>query len=137
MIKKFHVAKLSKESVICWGSGNPLREFLHVNDLSNACLFVLENIDTNNNDIFVGSNGELLSFLNVGSGEEISIKELAKKISSVVGFSGDILWDQSKPDGTPRKLLDITRIRKLGWVSKINLEDGLKATYDDFKKTFI
>ena len=136
LIKKFPVAKLSKKSVICWGSGNPLREFLHVNDLANACLFILENIDTNNNDIFVGSNGELLSFLNVGSGEEISIKELAKKISSVVDFRGDILWDKSKPDGTPRKLLDISRIQKLGWKSKINLEDGLKVTYDDFKKNF-
>ena len=136
LIKKFHLAKISKKSVLCWGSGNPMREFLHVNDLANAILFVLENIDTNNNDICVGSNGELLSFLNVGSGEEISIKELAKKISSVVDFRGDILWDKSKPDGTPRKLLDISRIQKLGWKSKINLEDGLKVTYDDFKKNF-
>ena len=136
LIKKFHLAKISKKSVLCWGSGNPMREFLHVNDLANAILFVLENIQIKNNDIFLDSNGESLSFLNVGSGEEISIKELAKKISSVVDFRGDILWDKSKPDGTPRKLLDISRIQKLGWKSKINLEDGLKVTYDDFKKNF-
>ena len=79
LIKKFHLAKISKKSVLCWGSGNPMREFLHVNDLANAILFVLENIQINNNDIFLDSNGESLSFLNVGSGEEISIKELAKK----------------------------------------------------------
>ncbi|WP_286990175.1 GDP-L-fucose synthase, partial [Acinetobacter sp.] len=84
LIKKFHLAKISKKSVLCWGSGNPMREFLHVNDLANAILFVLENIQIKNNDIFLDSNGESLSFLNVGSGEEISIKELAKKISSVV-----------------------------------------------------
>ncbi len=134
LIKKFHIAKVSNRSVLCWGSGNPLREFLHVNDLANACLFALENFDCNNNENFLDSNGQILSYFNVGSGEEVSIKELANRIASVVGFEGDILWDKSKPDGTPRKLLDISRIKKMGWESKIDLESGLIDTYNDFKK---
>ncbi len=134
LIKKIHIAKVKNESVKCLGSGKPLREFLHVNDLATACLFSLENLDFNSFEDFYDSKGELLSYLNVGSGEEVSIKELAEKIALIVGFKGKILWDKEKPDGTPRKLLDISRIKKLGWESKIDLESGLITTYDDFKK---
>ena len=136
LIKKFHIAKLSNKSVKCWGTGKPLREFLHVNDLAKACLFCLENSDLNIYENSSESKGEQFYFLNVGSGEEVTIKELAEKIALVVGFKGEILWDKSKPDGTPRKLLDISRIKRLGWESKIDLNSGLIATYNDFKKNF-
>jgi GDP-L-fucose synthase len=122
LLRKFHEAKLSGEaSVKVWGSGSPRREFLHSDDLASACLFLLEKYD---DDVPI----------NVGTGVDISIKDLAKLISTVVGFSGAIEWDSSKPDGTPRKLLDVSRMSNLGWSAEIPLESGLKETYEWFVK---
>ena len=118
MIRKFHEAKLSNaQSVILWGSGTPRREFLHSDDLARASIFLLENYD---DDVAI----------NVGFGEDFSIKELAEMVSEIVGFSGLVEWDKSKPDGTPRKLLDTSKISDLGWKPMIPLPDGIRATYD-------
>ena len=120
LIRKFHEGKVNRqESVILWGSGTPLREFLHVNDLALAVLFSLEN---NLNE----------SIYNIGSGEELTILELAELIKKEIGFKGKIEWDSSKPDGTPRKFLDSSKFHKLGWKSKINLKAGISLTYNDF-----
>jgi len=130
LLRKFHEAKINKKDyVTCWGSGKPLREFLHVNDLGNACKFVLEQWNPKINSDEFSSN-----FLNVGTGKDLSIKDLALLISKITSFKGEIKWDSSKPDGTPRKLLDISRIKKLGWEPKISLEKGLTQTYEDFCK---
>ena len=117
MLRKFHEAKESNNSnVVLWGTGSPRREFLHVDDLANAVVYALENkLDR--------------SLYNIGSGEEVSIKELASLIKNIVGFKGEIIWDNSKPDGTPRKLLDSTKINRLGWNSRINLDYGVKKVY--------
>ena len=135
LIRKFQDAKDKDiNSVICWGSGNPLREFLHVDDLAEACTFVLEKWDPRN---IVDSSSILnnqLCWLNVGSENEISIKDLAKLISNSVGYKGKIIWDESKPDGTPRKKLETSRLYNLGWLPKIDLERGIKATIEDYKK---
>jgi GDP-L-fucose synthase len=120
MILKFHEAKTKgASSVTLWGTGTPLREFLHVDDLADACLFL-------------ASHYAESTPINVGTGKDIMIHNLATKIASVVGFQGDIVYDLSKPDGTPRKLLDISRLSALGWSPKIELEDGLKCTYQNF-----
>jgi GDP-L-fucose synthase len=120
LIRRFHEAKLSEApSVRVWGSGKPLREFLHVDDLASACLLLMDKYD---DDVAV----------NVGSGEEISISELAKLISEVIGYSGEIEFDSSKPDGTPRKLLENSRLSALGWTPKVSLRDGIKTTYEWF-----
>ena len=124
LIRKMHEAKKSHAAEVeIWGSGSPLREFLHVDDLANACVFLLENY-----------NEEL--FLNVGFGEDISIRELAELVKKVVGFNGDLKFDSSKPDGTPRKLMDSSRLRSLGWKPAISLEDGIRRTYDEVVSTF-
>lgn len=121
LIRKFHEAKINNYTeVILWGSGEPLREFLYVDDLAEAILFSLTNqIDS--------------GLYNVGSGYELSIIDLAKLIQSIVGYKGLIKWDKSKPNGTPRKILDSSKLIKLGWNSKINLEEGIKLTYEKFK----
>jgi GDP-L-fucose synthase len=125
MIRKFHEAKINGQSqVVLWGTGAPLREFLHVDDLAIACLFLMEKYDDP-------------LFINVGSGEEVSIKELAECVSSVIGFQGDIIWDTSKPDGTPRKLMDIGRLKALGWSPSIALQKGIEEVYEQFKKEYI
>lgn len=117
MIRRFHEAKLSRaESVILWGSGTPRREFLHVDDLASACIYLLENYD---DDIPI----------NVGCGEDVTIKELAELIAEITDFQARLDWDLSKPDGTPRKLLDVTRIRQIGWEPKISLREGIEDTY--------
>lgn len=124
LIRKFHEANESgKESVEIWGSGKPLREFMYVDDLAAAVIFVLENIEAD--DIY----GLGISHLNVGTGKDISIKETAEMIGDIVGFSGEIVHDTEKPDGTLRKLLDVTRLAELGWRSRIELREGLEATY--------
>ena len=137
-IKRFHKAKIEKlETVKCWGTGSPRREFLHVEDLGNAILLVLEKWDIRGDFIPLDKNGEPLSFLNVGTGKDISIKELANLVSEIIGFKGTIKWDESMPDGTPRKLLDIGRLKKLGWSPKINFNDGLKLTIESFERQFL
>lgn len=121
MIRKFHEAKTEKaRAVTLWGSGTPRREFLHVDDLARACLFLLQNFDATGTEDFV----------NVGVGEDVSIRELAELVRETVGFTGDIEWDQSKPDGTPRKLLDVGKMTKLGWKAKIPLPQGVRDTYE-------
>lgn len=121
IIRKIHDAKEKNVDVTLWGSGNPLREFLHVDDLATAVLYFC---NTTMNDFLY----------NVGSGEEISIKNLAKLIAKKIGFKNQILWDDSYPDGTPRKLLDSSKIRNLGWKSKIKIEEGIINTYNDYLK---
>ena len=136
-IRKFYEAKISNSlEVNCWGTGSPLREFLHVDDLARAVLFALENWDPNHKNSPRNENGEPLSYLNVGTGLDISIKQLAELISNEYGYCGKINWDHSKPDGTPKKLLDISRIRSLGWEPKITLEAGVKKTIQEFKKIY-
>lgn len=117
MIRKFHDAKVQgAEKVVLWGTGSPLREFLHVDDMADGCLFLMNNY----NDP---------QFVNLGSGEEISIKDLANMIYDVVGFKGDIQWDSSKPDGTPRKLLDVSKLKNSGWQYSRSLKQGITETY--------
>jgi GDP-L-fucose synthase len=120
MIRKFHEAKLNNHATVTlWGSGSPMREFLHVDDLAEAVVFALENkLDDN--------------LYNVGSGSDLTIKELAEIIQSTVGHQGEIEWDSSKPDGTPRKLMDVNKMKEAGWQAKINLQDGIKDTYTWF-----
>ena len=120
LIRKFHEASLSgAESVTLWGSGSPRREFLHVDDLAKAVLFLLQGYD--------GATA-----INVGTGVDLEISELAGLIAQVTGYDGQIDWDSSKPDGTPQKLLDVGRINNLGWTSEITLNQGLRTTYDWF-----
>src|SRR5438876_1321891 len=120
LLRKAHEAKTRKDSkLIVWGSGKPLREFLHVDDLASACLLLLEKYDSS-------------EIINVGCGEDVSIRELAELICEVVGFDGDLAWDTTKPDGTPRKLLDVTKLRALGWKPSIPLQDGIARTYEWF-----
>ena len=129
LIRRFHEAVESGQSkVAIWGSGKPLREFLHVDDLASACKFMM-NL---NERIYKAQTQEMCSHINVGSGEEVTIKELAKLIAEVVGFGGDIVLDPSREDGTPRKLLDSSRINNLGWRAKIGLREGLRLAYSDF-----
>ncbi len=117
LLRKAHEAKVSgAKSLTVWGSGSALREFLHVDDLASACAFLLENYDDP-------------EIINVGSGEDISIRELAELVCDIVGFRGELIWDKTKPDGTPRKLLDISKLRRLGWASRISLRDGISGTY--------
>ena len=119
MIRKFHEAKTTGGPVTLWGSGTPRREFLHVDDLASACLFLLENYDGDEH-------------VNVGTGTDVSIAELAEIVAKVVGYDGPIVWDRSKPDGTPRKLLDVTKINELGWKATIPLDEGIASTYQWF-----
>jgi len=120
LIRRFHEAKeLGLEEVVCWGTGKARREFLHVDDLADACLFLMQNY----------SGGQPV---NVGTGEELSIRDLAELTARIVGYSGSIRWDVSRPDGTPRKLLDLSRLHTLGWRHRTGLEEGLRLTYRDF-----
>ena len=129
LIRKFIIAKKENLSkVTCWGTGSALREFMYVDDLADAIIFCLENWDPSSINSPKDEFGNQLNHLNVGTGKDISIKELSNKISKIIGFKGEICWDPSKPDGTPRKLLDISRIKKLGWTPKIDLDSGIKKT---------
>jgi len=117
LIRRFHEAKeTSQKNITLWGSGTAYREFLYVNDLAEACLFLMENYDSS-------------VLVNVGCGRDCTIRELAELISRVIGFTGEIEWDTTKPDGTPRKLLDVSKLNKLGWNAKIPLETGIRSTY--------
>ena len=115
------------------GDGKALREFMHVDDLANAIIFALENWDPSDKNAPLDKYGMPLTYLNVGTGKDISIYDLAKKIAFLTNYNGEIIWDHSKPDGTPKKLLNIERITKLGWFPKIKLEEGLKRTINELK----
>ena len=118
LIRRFHEAKVSDVPIVTlWGSGTPLREFLHTDDLARAVLHLLNHYDDG-------------APINIGWGKDISIKDLANLVAEVVGYEGSIEWDTSKPDGTPRKLLDISKIQSLGWQPKIELREGIKSTYE-------
>ena len=120
LIRKFHEAKeAGAAEVVCWGTGKPLREFLYVDDLADACLFLMDHYSGNET-------------VNVGSGKEVTIKELADMIAGIIGYDKKVSWDQTKPDGTPRKLLDVSKLEKLGYHYTTELEDGIRLAYDDF-----
>lgn len=122
MIRKFHEAKTAGRSEVqLWGTGSPMREFLHVDDLARACLLLLERYDDPQT-------------INVGTGVDVTIRELAETVARVVGFEGELAWDTSKPDGTPRKLMDVSRLRALGWAPTVELEDGIRETYAWFQE---
>ena len=135
LIRRFHEAKeAGAKSVTCWGTGSPMREFLHVDDLGKACVFALENWSALDQDTPRDDQGNPLAFLNVGTGVDLTIKELAEQIAAVVGFEGTIEWDTSKPDGTPKKQLEVSRMKELGWSAQIPLAEGLPAAYGDLLK---
>lgn len=120
LIRRFHEAKeAGLKEVVCWGNGSPLREFLYVDDLANLCVFLMNNYSGNET-------------VNAGTGKEITIKQLAELVAKIVDFEGTIKWDTSKPNGTPRKLLDVSKATKLGWTYKTELEEGIKLAYQDF-----
>ena len=120
LIRRFHEAKeAGVKSVTCWGDGSPLREFMYVDDLADLCVFLMNNYSGNET-------------VNAGTGKELTIKELTELVAKVVGYEGEILWDPSKPNGTPRKLLDVSKAAGLGWTYKTELEDGIRLTYKDF-----
>ena len=120
MIRRFHEAKIERKPfVTCWGDGSALREFLYVDDLADLCVFLMNNYSGNET-------------VNAGSGIEVSIKELAETVARIIGYDGEIKWDTSKPNGTPRKLLDVSKTQKMGWKYKTELEDGIRLAYEDF-----
>ncbi|MEJ0089751.1 MAG: GDP-L-fucose synthase [Limisphaerales bacterium] len=120
LIRKFHDAKInSAATVTCWGTGTPLREFLYADDLASACVFLMQNYSEE-------------QFINVGSGSEITIRELSELVKRIVGFAGEIAWDDTKPNGTPRKLMDSSRLFALGWKPQVDLEAGMRLAYQDF-----
>ncbi|HGT2362386.1 TPA: GDP-L-fucose synthase family protein [Yersinia enterocolitica] len=129
LLRRFHEAKMRNDNeIIVWGSGKPMREFLHVDDMAAASIYVMELAD----DIYAANTQPMLSHINVGTGIDCTIRELAETIAQVVGFSGKLVFDSSKPDGAPRKLMDVSRLDKLGWRYQISLEKGLKMTYQWF-----
>ena len=120
LIRRFHEAKTAKaESVTCWGDGSPLREFLYVDDLANLCVFLMNNYSGNET-------------VNAGTGKELTIKALTELVAKVTGYEGEIIWDKTRPNGTPRKLLDVSKATTLGWTYKTELEDGIRLAYQDF-----
>jgi GDP-L-fucose synthase len=122
LIRKFHEASAAGiPSVTCWGTGAPLREFLYADDLARACVFLMEQYSEE-------------QFINVGAGNEVTIRELAETIRSIIGYQGEIVWDTTKPDGTPRKLMDSSRLFALGWKPQVDLETGIRLAYEDFLK---
>lgn len=124
LLRKFHEAKENNTPTVeVWGSGSPLREFLFVDDLAEACFYLIKNYDKK-------------EFVNVGTGTDLTIKQLAETIKEVVGFNGELVWDSSKPDGTPRKLMDVSRLHDTGWKHKIDLKEGIELTYQDFLKNY-
>ena len=132
LIRKFHEAKVKNEpKAVVWGSGNPRREFLYVDDLASASIHIM-NL---NKDVYKMSTDPMCSHINIGSGEDIKIKDLAKIIKNVVGYKGSITYDKSMPDGVPQKLLDSSLINSLGWSSKVNLKEGIAKVYNNFKAT--
>ena len=132
LIRKFYSAKVNnKSNVTCWGSGSPKREFLHVDDLAEAVVHILEKVSSNNNLLFE-EESRFNGIINIGTGKDISIKELAELISKETEYRGKIIWDKSKPDGTPRKLLDVSIANQLGWQARIDIKNGIKLTIKSF-----
>jgi GDP-L-fucose synthase len=130
LIRKFHEAKKKNlDSVIVWGTGTPKREFLHVDDLARACVFLMETDAAATLDL-------KKPLINIGTGKDLSISELALLVKQVLGFKGDIIYDRSKPDGTPQKLLDVSVLTSLGWTSQVSLKEGIHTTYKWFLKNF-
>lgn len=135
LIRRFHEAvQRNDASVTCWGTGMPLREFLHVDDLGRACVFALEHWNPAAAAAPCDETGEPLAFLNVGTGVDLTIRDLAEAVAAATGFTGRIVWDASKPDGTPKKQLDVSRLRALGWQAEIPLADGLRSTVASFRE---
>jgi GDP-L-fucose synthase len=144
LIRRFHEASLQPDqglgsSVICWGTGTPLREFLHADDLGEACVFALERWNPAADDAphgrgAAGESGDPLSFLNVGTGMDLTIRQLAEAVAEATGFRGEIRWDSSKPDGTPKKQLDVSRLAGLGWRARIPLAEGLRQAVASFRQ---
>ena len=136
LIRRFYEAKRdSLDEVVCWGSGNPKRDFLHVDDLGDSCIFLLQNWDPQEVNAPKDHNGRPLTIMNIGSGQDISIKSLAEIIAKASDYKGSIIWDKTKPDGHPRKQVDITQITKLGWKPTIELSEGIKSTVKYFKES--
>ena len=122
LIRKFHEAKVNgTPEVVIWGSGSPMREFLFADDLADACYFLMENYNEPN-------------LINIGTGEDLTIKDLALLVKKVIGFEGELQFDSSKPDGTPRKLMDVSKLHQLGWKHQVELEQGIELAYQDFLK---
>lgn len=133
LIRKFHEAKISGQpTVSVWGTGSPKREFLHVDDMADGCVFAMEHFDPTKEQNEAGD-----VFLNLGTGEDVTIKELTEIVKSVVGFEGEIVWDASKPDGTPRKLLDMSKLHAMGWRHKIGLGEGVESAYAWFLENYL
>jgi GDP-L-fucose synthase len=123
LLRKFHEAKMEgKKEVTVWGSGSPKREFLHADDLADACLYLMDHYSD-------------AGLINIGTGEDLSIRELAEMIARITGFEGNIIWDSSKPDGTPRKLMDVSKLHRQGWHHKIELEEGIRMVYEPFRNS--
>ena len=121
LIRRFHEAKeQGADSVTCWGDGSPLREFLYVDDLANLCVFLMNHYSGNET-------------VNAGSGKELTIKELTEKVARIVGYEGKIMWDTTRPNGTPRKLLDVSKAKAMGWEAKVDLDEGIRLAYEDFQ----
>ncbi|MFB0909235.1 MAG: NAD-dependent epimerase/dehydratase family protein, partial [Spirosomataceae bacterium] len=121
MIRKFHEAKESNAAAVeLWGTGKPMREFLHADDLADACVYLMQNYHES-------------SLVNIGTGVDVTIKELAETIQEIVGYEGKINWDTEKPDGTPRKLMNVSKLHDLGWQHTINLKEGIKRVYGEYK----
>ena len=132
-MRRFHDAKINNDhEVKVWGSGNAMREFLYVDDLADACIFILEKWNLAFNKVPLDQNGEEIFWINTGSKFELSIKELANKIGYLMGYKGKIIWDEKMPDGTPRKKLDTTKMEFLGWDAKTNIDEGLKLTLSHY-----
>ncbi len=131
LMRRFHEAKIANDQqVVVWGTGTPMREFLYVDDMADACLFVL-GLERAKYDSITKA---MLSHINVGTGTDITIREIAETMKEIVGFEGELIFDSSKPDGAPRKLIDVTRLSKMGWKYKVGLKDGLTKTYDWYLK---
>ncbi|TGM65648.1 GDP-L-fucose synthase [Leptospira levettii] len=129
LMRRFHEAKVNRlPEVVIWGTGKPLREFLYSEDMARACVFLMENYDVTGDP----KGGE---HVNVGSGIEVSIKELAETVKEVVGYNGKLIFDPTKPDGTPRKLLDVSKLHKMGWKHEVNLNEGVRLTYAEYSKS--
>jgi len=134
LMRRFHEAKVNNDAeVVVWGSGNPMREFLYVDDMANASLFVLEA----SRSIYQSNTKPMLSHINVGTGRDVTIRELAKLMKKVTDFKGEIVFDKSKPDGAPRKLVDVSRLSNMGWTFNISLEEGLAKTYNWYLKKIL